>query len=174
MTTHKSIEQWGQYIDELEEKNEQLSQELARMRLQYKQGMETLKRQLMAKCPKKDKPGTVEPPFEYEPMVEITKKELAVTINYVRELAKRTNNGMYANTIMAWADILQKHLNKKRDPIVEAVRKKFHGRSQFGLDKYGIGLDRDDLNTQQWLTHLQEELMDATNYVEVLLQREDE
>lgn len=57
-----------------------------------------------------------------------------------------------------------------RDPIVENVRKKLLGRSDFGLAKYGIGLDREDLDLYAWLNHLQEELMDATNYVERTMQ----
>jgi hypothetical protein len=58
------------------------------------------------------------------------------------------------------------------DPIVEAVRSKLLSRSQVGLTKYGVGLDRTDLTKLQWLTHLQEELMDACCYGEVLLQLE--
>jgi len=57
------------------------------------------------------------------------------------------------------------------DPIVEAVRAKFLIRSEAGQRKYNSMLDRDDLSREQWLVHLQEELMDAVNYIEVLLQR---
>lgn len=60
-----------------------------------------------------------------------------------------------------------------RDPIVESVRTKLLERSHVGLNKYGVGLDRDDLDTLQWLKHFQEELMDAANYIEVLIQRFD-
>lgn len=58
------------------------------------------------------------------------------------------------------------------DPIVEAVRTKLLQRSQVGLKKYGIGLNRIDLNTLQWLIHAQEEAMDLANYLEVLIQKE--
>ena len=61
----------------------------------------------------------------------------------------------------------------KTDPIVESVRAKLLERSQFGLDKYGIGLDRTDLNRKQWLIHAQEEAMDLANYLEVLIQLEE-
>lgn len=61
--------------------------------------------------------------------------------------------------------------SEKLDPIVESVRAKMLERSQVGLAKYGVGLDREDLDTLQWLKHFQEELMDAANYVEVLIQR---
>jgi hypothetical protein len=58
------------------------------------------------------------------------------------------------------------------DPIVEAVRAKLLQRSQVGLQKYGIGLDRPDLSTLDWLILAQEEAMDLSNYLEVLIQRE--
>jgi len=53
-----------------------------------------------------------------------------------------------------------------RDKIVESVLSKFKERSQAGIDKYGATLDRDDLSGLEWLNHLQEELMDATLYIE--------
>lgn len=54
------------------------------------------------------------------------------------------------------------------DKIVESVVGKYQQRSEVGQKKYGVGLERDDLNFIQWLTHLQEELMDATLYLEKL------
>jgi len=56
--------------------------------------------------------------------------------------------------------------------IVESVRFKLKRRSETGFEKYGVTLDRDDLDIVQWLTHLQEELMDATLYVEKLIREE--
>ena len=55
-----------------------------------------------------------------------------------------------------------------KDSIVESVITQFKSRSQRGIDKYGVTLDRTDLNTLEWLIHLQEELMDATLYIERL------
>jgi len=46
---------------------------------------------------------------------------------------------------------------------------KFRDRETKGLLKYGTTMDRTDLSLQQWLTHLQEELMDATVYIEAAL-----
>jgi len=60
----------------------------------------------------------------------------------------------------------------KTDPIVEAVREKLLQRSQIGLNKYGVGLDRKDLTYLDWLNHTQQEMMDAANYLEVLIQNE--
>ena len=58
------------------------------------------------------------------------------------------------------------------DPIVDSVRFKYKRRSEVGIEKYGTTLDRDDLDMVQWLTHLQEELMDAVLYSEKLLRME--
>lgn len=58
------------------------------------------------------------------------------------------------------------------DPIVLKVLAKYYERSQTGIKKYGHTLDRDDLNLIDWLNHLQEELMDATLYIEKLKQDE--
>lgn len=55
-----------------------------------------------------------------------------------------------------------------KDKIVDAVIKKFSDRSESGIKKYGTTLERGDLTISEWLTHLQEELMDATLYIEKL------
>ena len=55
---------------------------------------------------------------------------------------------------------------KVEDPIVLKVMAKYHERSQEGIKKYGTMLTREDLKLTDWLTHLQEELMDATLYIE--------
>jgi hypothetical protein len=57
-----------------------------------------------------------------------------------------------------------------KDSIVESVVTQFKARSRVGIDKYGVTLDRTDLSTLEWLKHLQEELMDATLYIEKLKQ----
>ena len=54
------------------------------------------------------------------------------------------------------------------DPIVLAVIERIKERSAVGIAKYGTTLARDDLSTIEWLNHLQEELMDAINYIEAL------
>jgi hypothetical protein len=59
-------------------------------------------------------------------------------------------------------------MENKVDSIVEQVKNNFDSRSRTGIEKYGTTLDRDDLTFIQWLTHLQEELMDATLYIEKL------
>lgn len=57
-----------------------------------------------------------------------------------------------------------------KDTIVKSVLDKYKQRSGVGIKKYNQTMDRNDLNLLDWLTHLQEELMDATLYVEKLKQ----
>ena len=52
------------------------------------------------------------------------------------------------------------------DSIVSAVIESFKQRSEFGQKKYGTNLDRTDLKFFDWVQHMQEELMDATLYLE--------
>jgi len=54
------------------------------------------------------------------------------------------------------------------DKIVKAVTEAYKERSKVGIEKYGNTMEREDLSTLDWLQHLQEELMDATLYIESL------
>jgi hypothetical protein len=54
------------------------------------------------------------------------------------------------------------------DKIVQNVIDKFGQRSELGKSKYGTTLEDNDLPLLDWLSHLQEELMDATLYIEKL------
>ena len=58
------------------------------------------------------------------------------------------------------------NLNPCSDTCVQSVIEKFAKRSEEGLKKYGTTLDRKDIDLCGWLTHLQEELMDAVLYIE--------
>lgn len=58
-----------------------------------------------------------------------------------------------------------------KDTIVESVIQQFKQRSETGINKYGVTLNREDLNVLEWLQHLQEELMDATLYVQKLKEK---
>ena len=57
---------------------------------------------------------------------------------------------------------------QNEDSVLMAVMSKYWERSRAGQEKYGTNLDRTDLNFKDWLNHLQEELMDATLYIEKL------
>ena len=59
-----------------------------------------------------------------------------------------------------------------KDKIVEQVVDKFQKRSAVGISKYGTTLE--DNNKDNYLVHLQEELMDATLYLQKLLDQEQE
>ena len=55
-----------------------------------------------------------------------------------------------------------------RDPVVQSVVNKFVDRSDVGFAKYGKTLRADQSDIFVWLNHLQEELMDATLYLQRL------
>ena len=55
-----------------------------------------------------------------------------------------------------------------RDPVVQSVVNKFVDRSDVGFKKYGKTLRNDPSDVFVWLNHLQEELMDATLYLQRL------
>ena len=57
--------------------------------------------------------------------------------------------------------------------IEDRVCEKVQNRSEHGLEKYGVTLERKDLDLLDWLNHFQEELMDACGYVEVIIQMLD-
>lgn len=58
-------------------------------------------------------------------------------------------------------------LEQSTDRIIENVVNKIRSRSRIGIQKYGTTLDEN--NTDNFLKHLQEELFDASNYIEKLL-----
>jgi hypothetical protein len=53
-----------------------------------------------------------------------------------------------------------------KDEIVEQVVDKIKSRSEVGIKKYGTTLEQN--NTDDFLNHLQEELMDAILYIQKL------
>ena len=52
-----------------------------------------------------------------------------------------------------------------RDTVIDAVRDDLLRRSQLGIAKYGVTLDRTDLNLRDWLQHAYEENLDMANYL---------
>lgn len=64
--------------------------------------------------------------------------------------------------------------NYCKDSIVNSVISKFINRSDVGIKKYGVTLDRDDLDINEWINHAQEEHMDAILYLEKLKQQYQE
>lgn len=49
--------------------------------------------------------------------------------------------------------------------IVRAVRDDLLRRSEVGIQKYGVTLDRTDLSLRDWLQHAYEETLDQANYL---------
>lgn len=60
----------------------------------------------------------------------------------------------------------------KSDPIVESVIEEFRERSSNGIKKYGTTLKEN--NTDDFLQHLKEELMDAVCYIQKLQAKQNE
>jgi hypothetical protein len=58
----------------------------------------------------------------------------------------------------------------KLDSIVSNVIYNYIARANVGFQKYGKTMDRNDLTIDEWITHMQEELMDATLYLEKIKQ----
>ena len=56
--------------------------------------------------------------------------------------------------------------NQIKDKNVFNVVCQYAYRAQHGFQKYGTTTERTDIDLQGWLQHLQEELMDATVYIE--------
>ena len=55
---------------------------------------------------------------------------------------------------------------RTKDKIVEDLKKEFDQRSAVGITKYGTTLEEN--NTDDFLQHLKEELMDALLYIQKL------
>lgn len=62
---------------------------------------------------------------------------------------------------------MDKYKQYMKDKIVEQVIDKYHMRSDVGVRKYGTTLDTN--NKDNYLKHLQEELMDATLYLQKIM-----
>ena len=54
--------------------------------------------------------------------------------------------------------------------IEDQVCKKIMDRAEVGFKKYGKTMERDDFSVIDWLTYLQEELMDSVVYIERVIE----
>ena len=59
---------------------------------------------------------------------------------------------------------------KAQDAVVEANRKLLLDRSNVGINKYGVTLEKSGLNDAQLVQHALEEALDLANYLQALLQ----
>ena len=53
----------------------------------------------------------------------------------------------------------------KEKGTTEAIVDMIRSRSEFGLNKYGVSMDRTDLTTEQWIQHAIEEMLDGAQYL---------
>lgn len=58
---------------------------------------------------------------------------------------------------------------KRTDSIVDSIIDKFVNRAMMGKEKYGCGLDRNDLSLEDWLEHSIQEKMDDILYIQKAL-----
>lgn len=61
-------------------------------------------------------------------------------------------------------------MSEIEEKVIDIIRL----RARRGFDKYNTTMERSDLSFSQWLNHLQEELLDASIYVEKLKSIVDE
>jgi len=85
----------------------------------------------------------------------------------VSQLFEQIRELKYQNAVMR-DDLynLSKEYFTPKDAIVAKVIEAYKTRSEVGISKYGTTLDAN--NTDDFLQHLQEELFDATLYIEKL------
>jgi len=85
----------------------------------------------------------------------------------MKELLERIAELEYQNKVMRdQLYELSKQYFTPKDAIVAKVIEAYKTRSEVGIAKYGTTLEGN--NTDDFLQHLQEELMDATLYIEKL------
>ena len=60
----------------------------------------------------------------------------------------------------------KKYYEEPEDPNVARVLESYLDRAEEGMKKYQVTTERTDIDLLGWLNHLQEELMDATIYLE--------
>lgn len=56
-------------------------------------------------------------------------------------------------------------MSKVEDKVCRLLQE----RAEFGLSKYGVSMERDDLSVKDWLKHTRDELMDAVVYLTRLI-----
>jgi hypothetical protein len=67
-----------------------------------------------------------------------------------------------------WLELCNIPAETFQDQNVLEVIESFKKRSEVGFKKYGTNTERTDIDLLGWLNHLQEELMDATIYIQRL------
>jgi len=65
-----------------------------------------------------------------------------------------------------------RNIGDNMSSIEDTVCEKIQQRAELGKNKYGVTMERGDLKFVEWLVHLQEELMDATVYLQRIIEEE--
>lgn len=90
------------------------------------------------------------------------RRELGIRIEEVKRMLEEfpmSDNIIGGETVQGDAP------EQPRDRVVEAVRVDLLRRSQLGIKKYGVTLERTDLSLKDWLQHAYEETLDQANYL---------
>lgn len=89
-------------------------------------------------------------------------------ISNLRRLADQQKSP-YIVSAIARIELLE--AARSPDANVEAIRSSLLERSKVGFKKYGVTTERTDLELVDWLRHLQEEMLDASVYIEAAIKR---
>ena len=88
----------------------------------------------------------------------------------VTKYFERENEDMYDEFMaLQWSTNSTMNIDSK-DGIVQNVKDLYEERSQIGIKKYNTTLENSTEGLEAFLIHLQQELMDATLYIEKLKQ----
>ena len=91
--------------------------------------------------------------------------------DYFNFLEEGGGPAMGTDKMHSWLEgLLDDYMRNGSDDVVVRVTEKFNDRSEVGIKKYGTTLADNNGSREYWLDHLQEELMDATLYIERLKQ----
>jgi hypothetical protein len=101
-------------------------------------------------------------------------------VSFFHNKCPNCNSGLYYDIALE-SGVCIKCPNKEQsmpkaamvDPVVEAVRNDLLNRSKVGIEKYGVTLDRKDLNLRDWLQHTYEETLDQANYLKCAIMEID-
>ena len=83
--------------------------------------------------------------------------------------------GKYIDSSKSYREYLvemerQQEDTPKLDSIVTSIINQFTARAKMGKKKYGVDLDRTDLDLIEWIEHAKQEHMDAILYLEKIKQ----
>lgn len=67
-----------------------------------------------------------------------------------------------------WKRYMDADAEQEPDPITETIADRIRNRSAVGMEKYGTGMLRKDVDTTAWIDHAQEEALDLVVYLERL------